>query len=140
MKVVKNIAVNLIFLTSLFIVAIPPGMSEGQLGHGTFAMIVFLSSAMLTIVAPLAYGIRRFAVVVRTVGGVFVAWFLYLAVLFLVDRKPPILDDIIKYWFGAILSMTLIVLQFLYNKHNFLLLLGMRRDFGGKTTPPVILD
>ena len=141
MKILKNIAVNVAFFVFLFYSsAIALGLLEGQYGKGLIEIVMFILSAAMTIVAPLAYGVRRFAVPVRTVAAVFVGFFLYLIVMHVAANKFEIFFDMAKGWFGAILSITLVVLQFIYNKRNILILLGVRSDFGSKTTPPVVFD
>jgi hypothetical protein len=138
MRVIKNIGVNLLFLAFSFVSMIPLCLGEGRYGKGLIETVMILLAAAITIVAPLAYGVRSFAVPVRTVAAVFVGFFVCSIVMHVTANKFEIFFDMTKGWFGAILSVTLVVLQFIYNKRNILILLGKRGDFGNKTTPPVV--
>ena len=139
MRVLKNIAVNVCFSVFLFFSTVMAA-NEGPRGEHFVEIVVFLLSVAMTIVAPLAFGVRRFAVVVRTVAVVFAGFSVYCIAMSAAEKEFALVDEMTKHWARVAYFVTLIALQALYNKHNLLILLGLRRDFGSKTTPPVIFD
>ena len=126
MRVLKHFAVNLAVLAFLVAVMVPAGLAEGQLGDCSLEAITCILSAVMTIVSSLAYGIVgiKSAVVVRCVSVVVVLWFLLSLTMFMTFEKPAIIEDVAKYWIGAIVSVALVVLQGIYNRKSFLVMLG----------------
>jgi hypothetical protein len=127
MRVLKHIAVNLAFFASLCIVLAPAGLAEGQLGHCYIEVIALFLSAVMAIVSALACANRsRPGVITRAGGAFFVLLFLFMVTMFIVEEKPRILEDVTKYWFGAVISVVLIGLQGTYDRRHFGIMLGVR--------------
>jgi heme/copper-type cytochrome/quinol oxidase subunit 4 len=127
MRALKNILLNLGILALLFAVMIPAGNAEGQLGQCSIHAIAFFLSITMAIVSGLAYGMagRRSSLAMRCLSLVAVIWLFLTVGLFIHFEKPELLKDAAQYWVGAIMSVSLVVLQGFCNRANFrLLLLG----------------
>ncbi len=126
MEVLKHIAVNLAVLVLLSAVMVPPAMSEGQLGRGSFLGGAFILSAVMTVVSSFAYGVgTRSRVIVRCAGAVVVLWFLFSMTMFIIFEKPAFLQDVRRYWFGAAACAILLVLQAIYDRKHVGAMLGL---------------
>ncbi len=83
----------------------------------------------MTIVSSFAYAVgTRATVIVRFAGVVIAFWFILSMTMFVIYEKPAFIQDVTKYWFGAIAYVILVVLQGIYNRKHFGVMLGVR-DF-----------
>jgi hypothetical protein len=82
-------------------------------------------SVAMTIVSALAYGVigKKSAFAMRGISVLVVLLFVLSQILFIVFEKPHLVQDITRYWTGAIASTCFIVLQGRCNRKNFRVLI-----------------